>query len=83
MPYVEVWVDEIEVRGPCAKCERRAEEDEQKASEIEEVIREWHLAKSRGDFEHFERLLISLDRVAWDRTIYGDRFARPVTQSPE
>lgn len=83
MPYVEVWVDPVEVCTPCAECERRDEADEQRASDIEEVIREWHFAKSRGNYEHFERLLISLNGPAWDRAIYGDRTGGPATRERE
>ena len=68
MPYVQVWVDAIEVCEPCEECRRREEEE---VSAVEEIIREWHFAKSRGDYEHFERLLMRTDSQAWHKAVYG------------
>ena len=66
MPKVEVWVDDI--CEPCRECERREEKDE---GVLVEILREWHFAKSRGDYEIFEQFLVAQGRGAWREVVYG------------
>lgn len=67
MPYVQVWVDDVEC-GPCQKCKGRDRSDK---GIIYEVLQEWYFRKAHGDYERFERWLASQDERAWRKIVYG------------
>ena len=68
MPYVEVWVDESDVCGPCEEC---AERDRQEDDLVSEIVREWYFRKSRGDYEGFEEFLNSQAREECRAVVFG------------